>query len=407
MPKETRRGRGEGTIYQKADGGWIGQITIGKKPNGTPDKKCFSGKSQKETIAKMKEFQYKLERGELPRTDKTLLGQWMTTWLETYKKPNVRQTTYENYQTIIDAHIANGPLSAIPVQKLTTHQIQYFLATKFEKGKVTTVKEKVIEEGRTVIKEKTVEGPLSFQMVNTIHHLIQAALEQALKNNMVARNVAKQCERFKGEKRDIKALTGEDVAALMAVIRPHRLAAAFFLDLSTGLRRGELLALKWENIDLDAGSISVLENLVRVKGGSMVNKPKTKSSIRTIMLPEKVIVALKDHKRKQELEKRADKSYEDNGLVFAQMNGKYIQPRNFQRTFEGWVSKTNLPKGTRFHDLRHTFVSNGAAAGIDIKTMQSITGHSDTRILLETYTHVQTESQKRAANTINDLLPDF
>lgn len=411
MVKETRRGHGEGTIYQRADGYWIGQITTGRTDEGRQERKTFSAKSESALIAKMREYQYKQMRGELPKTNTVSLGEWMTTWLENYKKPKVRQTTYENYETLIKTHISKAPIGKIQVQKLTTDEIQRFMRVKAEKGKKITVKEEVEEYGKKVVKTRQVEVPLSPRAVNLIHFLIQSALEQARKNNMVVRNVAKNCERYKDEKKEVKPLTQEGAEALLKALKDHRLFAAVFLDLSTGLRRGELLALRWANVDLEEGNIRITENLVRVKGGSKVHNPKTKSSIRTINLPERVTEALKVHKARQEeerakAEEKKEASYQDNGLVFCQPNGKRIQPRNFQRMFEGWARKAGLPKGTRLHDLRHTFVTNMFAAGVDIKTVQSFTGHSDTRVLTEVYAHAINEAQKKAATIMNGLLPE-
>ncbi len=426
--KETRRGHGEGTKYQRADGYWIGQITTGRTGEGKQERKTFSAKSERDLVAKMKEYQYKQMRGELPKTNTVSLGEWMTTWLENYKKPKVRQTTYENYETIIKTHIMKAPIGKIQVQKLTTDEIQRFMRVKAEKGKKITIKEEIEEGGEKVVKTRQKEVPLSPRAVNLIHFIIQSALEQARKNNMVVRNVARNCERYKDERKEVKPLTAEGAEALLKTMKGHRLFAAVFLDLSTGLRRGELLALRWANVDLEESTIRITENLVRVKGGSKVHNPKTKSSIRTINLPERVIEALKAHKARQEEEKadagekdraeaakakeqgkaeeKKEASYQDNGLVFCQPNGKRIQPRNFQRMFEGWARKAGLPKGTRLHDLRHTFVSNMFAAGVDIKTVQSFTGHPDTRVLTEVYAHVINEAQKKAATIMNGLLPE-
>ncbi len=139
--------------------------------------------------------------------------------------------------------------------------------------------------------------------------------------------------------------------------------------------------------------------------------------MRTITLPEKVNEILKAHKERQVIEKqdikklfdegKVSEPYQDGDLVFCQKNGKRIQPRGFQRMFDGWAIKAGLPKETRFHDLRHTFTTNMISAGVDIKTTQSFTGHADTRTLLDTYSHFVTESQKSASKMMNDLMPDF
>jgi integrase len=421
MAKDTRRGHGEGTKYQRADGYWIGQITIGRDDEGKQERKTFSAKTEKELVAKMKEYQYQQMRGELPKTNTMSLGEWLTSWLENYKKPNLRQTTYENYDTMIKTHILKSAISKTQVQKLTTDQIQKFMKVKAQKGKIVIVKEEVEEQGQKVLKEKKTEQPLSSRTVNLIHFLIQAALEQAKKNNMVSNNAASNCELYKDTKKEVIPLGQEEVLSLLKSLKDNRMYTAVLLDLYTGMRRGELLALRWDNVNLDEGIISIVENLVRVKGGSKIHKPKTKSSIRTINIPEKVKNALVIHKElqvkekgihKEKQEKAKEKGkviadYCDLNLVFCQTNGKRIQPRNFQRMFDGWIVKAGLPEATRFHDLRHTFATNMITAGVDIKTVQSFTGHSDSRTLLDTYSHFVSESQRAAAKTMNGLIPDI
>lgn len=421
LPKGTRRGHGEGTKYQREDGYWIGQITLGKNDEGKQDRKTFSAKTEKDLNAKMKEFQYKQMRGELPKTDTICLSSWMESWLENYKRPKLRQTTYENYETIFKTHIQGTLFGRTQVQKLTTDQIQRFMKVKAEKGKLINIKEEVEEQGEKKTITKQVESPLSHRTVNLIHFLIQQALEQAKKNNLVSNNAANNCELYRSEKKEVKPLSREDVIKLLRTVKGHRLYTALILELNTGIRRGELLALRWDNVDLNEGAITIIENLVRIKGGSKIHKPKTKSSNRTIYLPEKVKTALEEHKALQEQEKtdledkrkklqdegKEAEGYKDEGLVFCQLNGKPINPRNFQRTFNTWVSNAGLPEDIRFHDLRHTFITNMIGQGIDIKTAQSITGHSDTRTLLETYSHFINESQKKAARTMNDLIPEI
>ena len=428
--KKTRRGHGEGTHYQREDGYWVAQITLGKDAKGRQIRKTFSAKTEKEVLAKKKEYLYKQMRGELPKTNKVILGEWMLCWLKDYKKQNIRQTTYENYETLIKRHIVENPIGKIQIQKLTTDQIQKFMGDRAERGGLTTVTEEVEEEGIKKTIKKQAECPLSASTVKLIHHLIQAALGQAEKNNIIHKNVAKNCERYRGVKKEIKPLSKEDLAALIEAVKGHRLYPALMLELYTGMRRGELLALRWENIDLEQGKLKIVESLVRVRGGSQFQKPKTSSSVRELFLHPKAVEILKEHQAKQEKEKRSfedsnnkenrdkdngknkvkdkkepDEKYIDDGLVFCLKNGKKIDPRNFQRVFDRWLKKADLPKETRFHDLRHTFITHMLAGGVDIKTLQSITGHADTRTLLDVYAHPVQEAQKEALKKLDAVLP--
>lgn len=414
---KTRRSHGEGTVYKRADGTWIAQITIGRKPDGTQERKTFSGKSEKEVIAKKTEYLFLLKRGELPKVQKDTLGSWMSTWLESYKKHSLRQTSYENYKSLIESHILNDVIARIQIQKLKTDVLQDFLRRMAETGKTVIVREEMVENGKKVTVKKSVKVPLAHRVVNLLLFLIKSALDQSMANNVIVRNPATYCQRYKEPKREKIPLDTEQQVAFLKSLKTHRLYAAFYIALATGVRRGELLALSWSNVNLDEGTIKIDKSLVRVKGGSTFSEPKTESSKRTIRLPNKAIEVLKAHKENQSAEKKKsaerDKknnisppTYKDKGLVFCQANGNKIDPRGFQRTFETWREKSGLPKEARLHDLRHTFATMMFNNGADIKTVQSFTGHADTRTLLEVYAHATGESQRVAANKLNDILPD-
>ena len=417
-PKKTRRGHGEGTVYKREDGKWIVQITVGKKPNGKQDRRTLSGNSEKEVLAKKTKFLYLQSRGELPKINKEALGSWMSTWLENYKKHSLQQTTYENYKSMIDTHIITDPIAKIQIQKLTTDTLQDFLRRMAETGKTVIVKSEVIENGKKKIVKTPTKAPLAHRGVNLLLFIIKAALDQAAANSIIIRNPATYCKHYKEAKREKIPLNTDQQTTLLQSLKEHRLYAAFYLALATGARRGEILALNWKNVDLEEGTIKIIESLVRIKGGSKFSEPKTESSKRTIILPEKAIEALKAHKVRQDIEKKdsADNdkkenikppTYKDIGLVFCQTNGNKMDPRNFQRTFEIWRTKSGLPKETRFHDLRHTFATNMFNNGSDIKTVQSFTGHADSRTLVGIYAHATGESQKAAAKKLNDTLPDL
>lgn len=415
--KRTRRGHGEGTAYEQKPGKWVAQITIGKKPNGKQERKTFSGASEKEVIAKKTEYLYLQSRGELPTVNKEALGPWMSSWLENYKKHSLRQTTYENYKALIDTHIIPDPIAKIQLQKLKTDTLQDFLRRMAESGKTITVREKVKEDGKDKEVKKKVKAPLALRCVNLLLFIIKAALDQAQANSIIIRNPATHCQRYKEAKREMLPLNLDQQKALLQSLKEHRLYAAFYLALATGARRGEILALKWSNIDFTEGTAKITESLTRIKGGSKFSEPKTASSRRTIRLPQKALEALQAHKNRQDEEKKKSQAhdekenikpptYQDMDLVFCQTNGNKIDPRNFQRTFETWRDKAGLPKKTRLHDLRHTFATMMFVNGADIKTVQSFTGHSNSSTLLEVYAHATGDSQKAAANKLNEILPD-
>jgi len=415
MPK-SRRGHGEGTIYKREDGYWICQIDLGKDENGKRIRKTISAKSEREAVRKKTEFLHKRNRGELPKNDRTTLGGWLTYWLEKYKKLNLKQTTYDNYENLINTHILPHNISNTSIQKLTTDQVQAFLTTKTAEKKIISTKEITDEDGnKKRIVEKHPTETISVRVIILLHFLIRSSLKQAVINNIIVKNVADYCELPKVKKTEIKPLSREQQSQLLISTKKHRLYAAIALDLYTGLRRGELLALKWENVDLTEGSIRVVENLVRIKSSFQFQDPKTQSSLRTIPLPEKVKDVLIRHKDLQDKEKeKAEKKhkekgtekYQDNNLVFCTKIGKPLNPRSFQRTAKTLFKKAGLPEETRVHDLRHTFITEMVNQGTDIKTAQGFSGHTDTRMLLDNYAHLIEESKLRAAQTMNSSIPD-
>jgi integrase len=197
---------------------------------------------------------------------------------------------------------------------------------------------------------------------------------------------------------------------LLPAIRDDRLYAAFFLAFMSGLRRGELLALRWRNIDLKAGTLHVRQTLVRARNHDegrtqiVFSEPKTPQSRRTIPIPDECLTALKQHKARQAEEKlMLGDGYEDYGLVFCLPNGKPIDPRNFNRRFSQVLQQAGLPH-IRLHDSRHTFATLLLEHGVSPKVVQTMLGHSSAKITLDIYSHISLELEKQAADKLNAAL---
>jgi integrase len=215
--------------------------------------------------------------------------------------------------------------------------------------------------------------------------------------------------------KEMHTLTLDQVTAkLLPVIAQDRLFAAIFLAFGTGLRRGELLALRWKDVDVKAGTLHVRQTLVRVTNHSvtegegrtrlMFHEPKTHQSRRTVPIPEECLAALHQHKARQAEEKlRLGQAYHDHGLVFCQPDGKPIDPRNFLRAFDKIIEQAGLPP-IRFHDARHTFATLMLELGESPKTVQTMLGHSRVAITLDIYSHVSLELEKKAAAKLNAAL---
>jgi len=250
--------------------------------------------------------------------------------------------------------------------------------------------------------------------IRYLHTVLHSALKQALKNQLVTRNVSEATTCPIGKARKMHPLTLEQTRQFLAVIKKDRWFPAMFLELGTGLRRGELLALRWRDFDLDAGVLHVRQGLVWVRNHDvtegqgktrlLIQEPKTDHSRRTIPIPAEIVEALKRHKAQQAQEKLLfGESYEDHGVILCQPNGKFIDPRNFTRYFDRLLKQAGLPH-IRFHDGRHTFATLMLELDESPKTVQTMLGHSRIATTLDIYSHVSLDLEKRAAAKLNEAL---
>jgi integrase len=346
----------------------------------------FSGKTRKEVQEKMAKTQVDLQAGNFTAPTKTTVGEWIDIWLHEYKRPDLRPTTWDSYAYLVRVHLKPA-IGHIPLKALRPEMVQ------------------------RLYNEKRAEG-LSSRTVRYIHAVLHGALKQAVRNNLLARNVTEATTRPKEEKKEIRPLSQEEARQFLSVVEGDRLSAAFLLALGTGLRLGELLALRWDDLDLKAGTLTVRRGLCRVydqedgerKTRLVFQEPKSARSRRTIPMPSNILAALKKHKIRQNEERLlVGAAYGDQGLVFCTPIGTPIDPRNMARHFDGCLRKAGLPH-VRFHDLRHTFATLMLELGQSPKTVQEILGHSTISITLDTYTHVGMDLKTQAMEKMNAAL---
>ncbi len=235
--------------------------------------------------------------------------------------------------------------------------------------------------------------------------VLRKALNQAVKWGQVPRNVVTLVDAPRAKRHQITPLTPDQGRALLTAVQGHRLEGLYRVALSLGLRLGEALGLRWEDIDLDTGTLRVAVALQRRKGSRELVEPKTQQSRRTLPLPQVLISALKTHRTRQ-LEERlaAAPAWHDQGLVFPSTVGTPIEPRNLTRHFKSVLQAAELPN-IRFHDLRHTAASLLVAQGVHPRVVMEILGHSQISLTMNTYAHVLPQAQREATAYMDTLFP--
>ncbi len=382
-----RRGNGEGSIYKRPDGIRVGQVSVGYDPaTGKLKRKSFYGKTRKEVADKMAQALQEVRNGTYIEPAQTTFGEWLDKWLTGYKKGQLKPTTYQGYETLINVHIKPA-LGKIPMAKLQAHMIQSFYNEKLSAGRA---------DGK---------GGLSTRMVRYLHAVIRQALQQAVKEGLLARNVADATSPPTVKNKQMRPLAENELLTFFETARKDRLFAAYVLAATTGLRRGELLGLCWDCVDLEHGVITVQRQLLPLKDGlSLEETTKSRSGRRSVTLTDDAIRELKAYRKRQAQEKLLlGEAYQDNGLVFCKEDGSPIDPREFTKRFQRHLTKAGLPK-VRLHDLRHTHASLLLARGVHPKVVQERLGHSSITMTLDLYSHLVPGLQEAAAATLNGLL---
>lgn len=381
-----KRGNNEGSIVKRKDGRWQGAVTTGRDPKtGKPKRVIFYGRTRQEVAEKLTKALSEVQQGMFVEPGKLTLGKWLEMWLSEYAKPRLRPTTWESYERNVRCHIKPA-IGNIPLKQLQPNHLQKLYNSLLASGRADGT------------------GGLSPRSVRYVHAILHEALKQAVREYLIPRNPADVVVPPRQHKKEIKPLTTEQVQHLLASIQQDRLYAAFLLEIGTGLRLGELLALRWEDVDLERGVIQIRQSIVRTKNGLLLQAPKTDRSRRSIVLPEKVVKELRRWNDRQAQEKLLlGQSYQDHGLVFCQKNGQWLEPTNFSKYFGKLLEQAGLPH-VRFHDLRHTHATQLLQLGIHVKVVQERLGHSTVTMTLDTYSHVLPGLQEDAAAKLNGVL---
>ncbi|MFW6016503.1 MAG: tyrosine-type recombinase/integrase [bacterium] len=373
------RGDGEGTIIKRKDGRWMGAVTIGTDPEtGKPKRKFIYGKQRKEVAKKMTDLKKKLYDGEYFEPSNLKLEYWLDRWIEGRKK-TIAYNTYVAYQNIIKNHI-NPDLGQIKLKDLKAREIQELLNCKLEEGRADSE-----------------NGGLSPRTVKYIYTTLHASLKQAVKERLINRNVCKAVEvpKKQEEDKELETWTREETDIFLKEAGSSNFYILFYLALNTGMRQGELLGLKWSDIDFKKKLIKVIRQYGRNKE---FKKLKTKAGKRVIPLTDDTIKKLEKHKIKQTEKKLAlGEAFEDNDLICCNPIGQPVTNWQLYNEYKNIVEEAEIPY-IRFHDLRHTFATLFIQAGGPIKVLQQILGHSSITVTIDTYVSVTDEMLNAAAD---------
>ena len=372
-----RRASGTGSVIEKPNGTFEGRYVVGYKENGYPITKSVFARTKTECKQKLKEAMEK--EGKLSSdaiNPEMTFGDWIQFWYNNYCKPGVRESTRNCYEGRIRLHILPA-LGHIKLNKLTENDLQQFYTNLKKSGRLTKTE---------------LYGPgLSDRMVRSCHATCRAALEKAKELHLISRNPAIDRKLPPKKAREMQVLTPEEIQRFLIQAKEDGYYEMFLLELCSGMRRGELLALEWRDLNFKTGELRIDKQVTFLNGQTVCSKPKTKESMRTIVLPQSLVEVLREYR----------KTVESKLMFPSPLKGgdEYRNPCSVGSTMRLILNRAGC-KHVRFHDLRHTFATMALENGMDIKTPSSVIGHKSSATTLDIYAHTTDAMQHNAAANI-------
>lgn len=366
-----RRGRGEGAIYQRADGQWCASVTIGYDEKGQRRRRVVYGSTKDDALKKLSEVSSAAATGMLPVAGGTKVGDFLNHWLENAARPGVRPRTYQLYKWLIDKHI-NPHIGGVRLSTLSPVHVQGMLTTMERAGRSGRLRQMALAR-------------------------LSKALKQAVRWGLVPRNVCDAVDKPRAPRKEFQVLDQKQVHKFLKTAKSDRLYALYVVAVTTGLRQGELLGLEWKDVSLNDGTIGVRQMLQEnnENGKLTFAEPKSAKSRRRVDLPRIAVQALRQHRKKMLAEGP------QTSLVFPDSDGKPIRKSNLiRRSFKKILERAKLPD-IRFHDMRHTAATLLLSEGVHPKVVQERLGHASITLTLDTYSHVLPSLQKDATAKLN------
>jgi integrase len=419
-----RRGRGEGSITQRADGRWMARVDLGWT-DGKRRRKTIYGRTRKAVADQLPKILQAAHQGAVVTDERQTVEKHLQAWLK-HKQTRLRPRAFATYQQAVDLHLTPG-IGKVAIARLTPQHVDAWFQTHQAAG-------------------------ASARTIRYARAVLRAALNQALRWSLVSRNAAALVDPPRHKAREIQPLTPDEARTLLVAVKEHRLNALVSVATAIGLRLGEALGLRWCDVNFGTGTLSVNQALERSGGDYTVRRalilerrelrrrfavapkrsaerrglraeiaalqkrwrlvrttlhttePKSARSRRTVRMPAVVVSSLKAHRTRQREDRlAAGAGWTDSGFVFTSPIGTPLDPRNATRQFRAIVTDAALPP-IRFHDLRHTAATLLLAQGVDARTIMETLGHSQISLTMNTYSHVLPALQAEAAAKMDAIL---
>ena len=379
-----RRPQGDGTIRKRSDGRWEARIIIGHKNDGTPMYKSAFAKTQKSALKELHQLIELYRDVDLTEDCRMTLGEWLDKWLDEYMIFTIRESTLDSYRAMVKNQVKPF-IGGKQIASLTTADMQKFY-------------NKIKKEGR--VREHPIHGKtLADSMVRGIHMMLHEALDTAVKERLIAKNPTNGTTVPKCNYPEKQILGDSQLETFLEAIKGEEYWDTFFyVEVMTGLRRGEICGLKWQDINFEENKLQVKRSVsVKKDGGVSIGETKTESGVRCIQMPPSVAELLQNRKQ------RAITEWVFPNFMHPEQP---ISPATAYRKLKLILKHAGLPL-IRFHDLRHTFATHATHGGVDPKTLAGILGHTNASFTLDTYTHVTSDMQKAASNIVGNIMQNI
>ncbi|MFJ3586003.1 tyrosine-type recombinase/integrase [Streptomyces sp. NPDC090127] len=400
--RKTARANGEGTIYQRKDGRWeaAGYVLAS---DGTRKRVRVYGSTRREAADKLAEKIADSNRGLPVATADSTVGDYLTYWLGSVAVHRLRENTHTRYTACVRLHLIPG-LGTKKIARLTAKDVRTFLDRLRTTCRCCTQGLDTERQACCAIGE-CCQKQLSPSTLIYVHSVLKSALEHAVREDELPRNVARNVKTTTNRPRRFQPLTATEARRFLDAARADRLHSLYELALRTGLRKGELLGLHWEDLDLNAGTASIRHSLQRTRTGGLTHLPtKTRASERRIALPTECIHSLKKRKERQDREREtAGSAWSDGGHVFTTPAGRPLDPANLTRRFRTFLDRAGLRR-IRFHDLRHSTATLLLEQGVDLVVIKELLGHAHIGVTAGVYAHVRLRLQRQAIDALGNAL---